>query len=33
MHCTFTDVGTGLTKEVDLSFADSKSSKSSFDVE
>ena len=24
MHCTFTDVGTGISKEVDLSFSDSK---------
>jgi molecular chaperone DnaK len=33
MHCTFTDVGTGISKEVDLSFADSKAAKGGISVE
>lgn len=33
MQCTFTDVGTGISKEVDLSFADSETHKSGFSVE
>jgi len=33
MHCTFTDVGTGISKEVNLSFADSKAAKGGISVE
>jgi len=33
MHCMFTDVGTGLSKEVDLSFADSEDLHNGFSVE
>jgi len=33
MHCTFTDVGTGISKEVDLSFADSEDMSNGFSVE
>ena len=33
MHCTFTDVGTGISKEVDLSFADSKAAKGGISIE
>jgi molecular chaperone DnaK len=33
MHCIFTDVGTGISKEVDLSFADSETMNNGFSVE
>ena len=33
MHCTFTDAGTGLSKEVDLSLGGAQGSKSAFSVE